>query len=51
MRCRKKRERNEKYLESVTILTTMDPYERSKVTDALKEETFQNEEYIIRDGD
>lgn len=29
----------------------MDPYERSKVTDALKEESFRSEEYIIRDGD
>lgn len=48
---RKKRERNEKYLESVAILQTMSPYERSKVSDALKEEEFKQDDYIIRDGE
>ena len=28
----------------------MDPYERSKIGDALKEEKFQNGDYIIREG-
>lgn len=33
------------------ILQSMDPYERSKLGDAVREETFQEKEYIIREGD
>ena len=29
----------------------MDPYERSKIADALKEEKFTKGSYVIREGD
>ena len=28
----------------------MDPYERSKLSDALKEETFEKSSFVIREG-
>ena len=36
----KKREKYEKFLEKVSILSTMDNYERCKLADAFKEHTF-----------
>jgi cAMP-dependent protein kinase regulator len=33
----KKRERYDDFLQSIKILKTMDPYERSKLSDALSE--------------
>ena len=48
---RKKREKFDEFLSTVQILQTMDPYERSKINDALKEETFEKDQYIIREGD
>ncbi len=47
----KKREKYEKFLENVKILSTMDAYERSKLSDAFKEETFQPGEFIIKEGE
>jgi len=47
---RKKRERYDAFLQTVEILKTMDPYERSKLGDALKEERFAANEYVIREG-
>ena len=47
---RRKRERNESYLQNVEILKTMDSYERTKVTEALCEENFSNGDFIIREG-
>lgn len=29
----------------------MDPYERSKLSDALKEEKYKKGEYVIREGE
>lgn len=46
----KKRERYDDFLKTVEILKTMDPYERSKLGDALKEENFTKDEYVIREG-
>ena len=37
-------------MQSVPILQSMDPYERSKLGDAVKEEKFKKNEYIIRQG-
>lgn len=36
----RKRDKYDQFLQSVEILKTMDPYERSKIGDALKEEKF-----------
>lgn len=36
----RKREKYDQFLQSVTILQSMDPYERSKLGDAVKEESF-----------
>jgi len=47
----KKRAMYESFLKSVPLLEAMDPYERSKVADALKTEVFQDGEYILRQGD
>lgn len=33
------------------MLSTMDSYERSKLADAFKEETFRPGDYIIREGE
>lgn len=33
------------------ILSSMDPYERSKLGDALKEERFKKGDYVIREGE
>lgn len=47
----RKREKYETFLSSVKILSSMDPYERQKIADALKEEKFRNGEFVIREGD
>ena len=47
----KKRQRYEDFLQSVKILQTMDPYERQKLSDALKEEKYKKGDYIIREGE
>ena len=47
----KKREKYEEFLKTVEILKNMDPYERSKLADAFKEENYENGDYIIREGD
>ncbi len=48
--CRK-RDRYEQFLNSVKILSTMDPYERSKLGDALREEKFKKGEFVIKEGE
>jgi cAMP-dependent protein kinase regulator len=47
----KKRVKYENFLQSVKILQSMDPYERSKIADALKEEKYKKGEYVISEGD
>ena len=46
----RKREKYENFLQTVDILQSMDPYERSKLADAVKEERFSAGDYIIRQG-
>jgi cAMP-dependent protein kinase regulator len=47
----KKREKYEAFLEKVELLHSMEPYERSKLADAFKEETYAPGSYIIKEGD
>jgi cAMP-dependent protein kinase regulator len=47
----RKREKYESFLSSVKILSSMDPYERSKIADALKEEKFIKGNFVIREGE
>jgi cAMP-dependent protein kinase regulator len=47
----KKREKYDNFLASVEILKNMDPYERSKLGDAVQEKTFNKGQYIIKEGD
>jgi cAMP-dependent protein kinase regulator len=47
----KKREKYEDFLTKVQLLSTMEPYERSKLADAFKEEAYQAGETIIKEGD
>ena len=47
----KKREKYENFLQSVKILSSMDPYERSKIADALNEHKFKEGEYVIKEGE
>eukprot|EP01016_Furgasonia_blochmanni_P046332 TRINITY_DN6660_c0_g1_i2.p1 TRINITY_DN6660_c0_g1~~TRINITY_DN6660_c0_g1_i2.p1 ORF type:complete len:248 (-),score=94.50 TRINITY_DN6660_c0_g1_i2:273-1016(-) len=47
----KKRERYEEFLKSVELLDTMDPYERSKIADALKPVKFHPNDYVVRQGE
>lgn len=46
-----KREKYENFLKSVKLLSSMDHYERSKLADAIKEEKFTADDYIIREGE
>jgi cAMP-dependent protein kinase regulator len=48
---RKRREKYESFLEKVKILETMEPYERSVISDAFAEEHFKAGDYIIREGE
>lgn len=47
----KKREKYEKFLSSVDLLESMDPYERTKIADALKPMKFKKNDYIVKEGD
>jgi cAMP-dependent protein kinase regulator len=47
----RKRERYEKFLKSVNILSSMDNYEISQISDALKTEKVKEGEYIIRQNE
>lgn len=47
----RKREMHEDFLKSVVLLKDMDPYERSKLSDALKTEDFKDNDIIIKEGE
>lgn len=47
----RKREKYEDFLKSVKVLQNMDHYERSKLADAIKEERYEPNEYVIREGE
>jgi len=47
----KKREKYDNFLTTVDILKNMDPYERSKLGDAVQEETFAKDHKIITEGE
>uniref|UniRef100_A0A7S3HVW2 Cyclic nucleotide-binding domain-containing protein n=1 Tax=Favella ehrenbergii TaxID=182087 RepID=A0A7S3HVW2_9SPIT len=46
----RKREKYDNFLQSVAILESMDPYERSKLGDAVHEERYPEGEYVIKQG-
>ena len=45
---RRKREQFEEFLSSVSVLKNMEPYERSKLAEALKEERFHEGDFVIK---
>ena len=47
----KKRDKYEKFLETVKIFETMEPYERSKLADAFTERRYKAGETIIQEGE
>ena len=47
----KKREKYENFLNNVEVLKNMDAYERSKLGDALREETFKKDASVITEGE
>jgi len=47
----RKREKYESFLKKVSLLETMDDYERSQVSEAFKDEKFASGEYILREGE
>jgi cAMP-dependent protein kinase regulator len=47
----RKRDKYETFLKSVPLLQSMDHYERSKLADAIKEEKYEAEEFIIKQGE
>ena len=49
LKFRRKREKYEDFLKSVKLLQNMDHYERSKLADAIKEERFAADDYIIKE--
>lgn len=46
----KKREKYDSFLAHVDILKSMDPYERSKLGDAVKEQRFKKDDKVITEG-
>lgn len=48
---RKKRDLFEGALKKVKILTSISAYERSQIADAIRTDTYQNGEIIIKEGD
>ena len=44
----KKREKYDIFLQSVDIFSTMDPYERSQIADALKPIKFKKGDYVVK---
>ena len=47
----KKREKYEKFLRSIDILSIIDDYELGQICDALKDGIYKKNEYIIREGE
>eukprot|EP01016_Furgasonia_blochmanni_P018949 TRINITY_DN2135_c0_g1_i3.p1 TRINITY_DN2135_c0_g1~~TRINITY_DN2135_c0_g1_i3.p1 ORF type:complete len:226 (+),score=78.90 TRINITY_DN2135_c0_g1_i3:102-680(+) len=47
----RKRQKYEDFLARLELLDTMDPYERSKIADALRPVKFQKDEFVVREGD
>ena len=47
----KKREKYEKFLRNVDILSTIDDYELGQICDSLKDGIYRKGEYIIREGE
>ncbi len=47
---RRKRERYEEFLKSVSLFSNMDSYERSKLAEAFREEEFKCGDFVIREG-
>jgi cAMP-dependent protein kinase regulator len=47
----KRREKYEDFLSQVKILESLEPYERSKLADAFKEETHKPGDYVIREDE
>jgi cAMP-dependent protein kinase regulator len=47
----KKRQKYEEFLKRVEILSTIDPYEITQISDALKTASFRQGEYVIREGE
>ena len=45
-----KREKYDQFIRSINIFSTMDPYERARITDAFKEKFYPANEYIITEG-
>lgn len=45
----RKRDKYEEFLKSVPLLSAMDHYERSKLADAIKEEKYEANDYIIKE--
>ena len=46
-----KREKFEEFLQKVKILESMDSYERSKLADAVKEEHYNEDDIVIKEGE
>lgn len=47
----KKREKYEEFLGKIQLLSTLDPYERSKLAEVLKPMTFKKGDYVMKQGD
>ena len=47
----KKREKYENFFKKVDILSTIDPYERMQICDAVKTATFEKGDFIIKEGE
>ncbi len=48
---RKRREKYENFLKKVEILSSIDPYELTQISDALKTVSFRPGEYVIKEAE
>ena len=47
----RKRDKYEEFLKSVTVLSSLDHYQRAKLADAIKEDKFKKDEFVIKQGE
>merc|ERR1712037_296347 len=47
----KKRQKYDDFLSKVSLLQSMEPYERSQLADALRPETFADSSSIVKEGE
>ena len=50
-RCYEKREKYEKFLKSIEILSTVEPFELTQICDELRSSSFKSGDFVINEGE